>query len=134
MALGHAAACALVLITASTSDAVRDYHRYWASALRDSGQPERALPLYERAVSLDPDFAQGHTGLGNLYQRLGRPQDALAQFEIARQLDPDSWRAHAGEAIAADALGDRDRARAAARRTLELNPNQRDARRILNTR
>ena len=79
-------------------------------------------------------FAQGHTGLGNLYQRLGRPQDALAQFEIARQLDPDSWRAHAGEAIAADALGDRDRARAAARRTLELNPNQRDARRILNTR
>jgi tetratricopeptide (TPR) repeat protein len=43
-----------------------------ALALRDSGQQEQAIPLLERAVELDPDFASGWVRLGAFLRNTAR--------------------------------------------------------------
>lgn len=48
----------------------------------------------ERAVKLDPDFADGHFDLGVTYLRLNRPEEAEASFSRATQLDSVDPRKH----------------------------------------
>ena len=57
------------------------------SAARDySG----AAAQLEKAVALDPAFAEAHSNLGSQYVRLGQPSRAIAEFERAIALDPAS--------------------------------------------
>lgn len=116
-------------------DAVKDEPGdllFAADVARLSGHPERAVPWLERVV-------KAHTGdsraslaaftLGRtLLDALGRPREAAEAFATAHRLAP-------GGAIAQDALareveswsraGEVERARARARRYLELYPNGR---------
>jgi len=52
-----------------------------ALALRDSGQQEQAIPLLERAVEMDPNFAQAWARLGSWLQNTARDS---AQVERAK--------------------------------------------------
>ena len=47
-----------------------------------------ALGDFERAVTLDPNFARGHAQVGNQKALSGNPKDSHADFAIARSLDP----------------------------------------------
>src|SRR5262249_4586307 len=52
-------------------------------------QPERALPLLEKAVRLRPEPPQGHGSLGRAYALVGRPADAIPHLEKALPADAD---------------------------------------------
>jgi tetratricopeptide (TPR) repeat protein len=73
-----------------------------ANAWFDEGKALAARPApagdataaYERALQLDPDFAEAHFNLGNLLLRTGRRNDAIAHFESAVRLKPDFAEAH----------------------------------------
>lgn len=58
-----------------------------------AGQPEKALPMFERAIRMVPRSAEYHTSLGMVLRRLGRPDDAQACFQQALKLDPHFARA-----------------------------------------
>lgn len=47
-----------------------------------------ALAAYNRAVTLEPQFAWGYDGLGQTYVLLHRPTDAVLQFKKAKKLHP----------------------------------------------
>jgi tetratricopeptide (TPR) repeat protein len=47
-----------------------------ANRLRSQGRPREALPLYRRALEIDPRSAEAHNNLGNTFFELGQPQDA----------------------------------------------------------
>jgi tetratricopeptide (TPR) repeat protein len=53
------------------------------------GELERALSAYEKAVELDPRYAQTFVELAGIYQRLRRFGDAVAAFDRAIALAPD---------------------------------------------
>jgi tetratricopeptide (TPR) repeat protein len=61
-------------------------------ALLAKDQPEKAVPLFEEAVKLQPDIAQTHFYLEQAYRRVGRTSDAQRErAEFARlkaQQDP----------------------------------------------
>ena len=63
-------------------------------ALLAKDQPEKAVPLFERAVKLEPDNAQTHFYLEQSYRRIGRKSDAereKAEFmRLKAQQDPQS--------------------------------------------
>ncbi len=57
-------------------------------ALDDSGRLTEALPLYQRAVELEPNSAHAQYLLGTLLWKLNRDGDALAHLARAVHLDP----------------------------------------------
>ena len=70
-----------------------DYHKALVSLGRLHamfGRLDLAIPLYERALELQPDDALRRSVLGGCYLADGRTEDARAQFELAVSLDPGS--------------------------------------------
>lgn len=53
-----------------------------------SGRPDDAIELIEKALSISPDDAQAHSNLGIAYRNLNQLQDAAKQFHAAVQLAP----------------------------------------------
>jgi predicted Zn-dependent protease len=63
-----------------------------AKAYRADGQIAKALEPARKCVELDPQFADGHYLLGQLYRETDQPDLAKQQFELFRQLRPKSER------------------------------------------
>jgi tetratricopeptide (TPR) repeat protein len=63
-------------------------------ALLAKDQPEKAVPLFEHAVKLQPDNAQTHFYLEQAYRRVGRKSDAQRErdefLRLKAQQDPQS--------------------------------------------
>ena len=84
-----------------------------AEALEDI---EGAMPLYERALALDPDRAATHYNLGLVYKYRGAWAESLHHNRRASDLRPDDEAANWNMGIAATALRDWAAAREAWRR------------------
>lgn len=77
---------------------------------------ERAMPLYLRALALDPDRSSTHYNLGLVYKYRGAWSESLHHNRRASELCPDDEAAHWNMGIAATALRDWPAAREAWRR------------------
>jgi eukaryotic-like serine/threonine-protein kinase len=55
--------------TTPSLEALKAYSAAWKAAM--SGSPARALPLYQRAIAIDPGFAMGHAQVGFRYSGMG---------------------------------------------------------------
>lgn len=53
---------------------------YLGYATRKSGDAERAVGFYEKALSLEPDFTQARQYLGEAWLQLGKPEKAKEQL------------------------------------------------------
>jgi Tfp pilus assembly protein PilF len=104
------------------------YHRASEDGLKNS------ISYFERALQLDPTYAQACVGLARAYQVLGfislhgRPRDAFEQSrtaaEKALELDDTIVDAHLTAAVAWQVLDyDQARAKLAYERAVELAPN-----------
>lgn len=51
---------------------------------------EQSIQYYEKAVSLDPQFAKSYFGLGDVYLLLGNNKSAIKAFEKGLTLEPDN--------------------------------------------
>jgi putative inorganic carbon (hco3(-)) transporter len=49
---------------------------------------DKAISMFEQAVIITPEYANGHYALGLSYQAKGRGEDALIQFKLVDQLSP----------------------------------------------
>jgi cytochrome c-type biogenesis protein CcmH/NrfG len=96
---GSGAALAAVLVLSILGATVA---RPWVNFSGDVGQdfadkayralvedkPERAAPLLERAVAVDPKVAGWWFNLGIAYNSLQRPEESLRAFRHALELEP----------------------------------------------
>jgi len=82
------------------------------SIVRDAPPPETLAEL-DRALQRDPDDPELSIRIGELELERGHTADAYVAFRRAAGLAPDDVRAVRGLALAADALGFDDEARAA---------------------
>jgi len=64
-------------------------HNNLGNALLDQNIHERAIEHYDIAISLNPQYAQPHLGLGQAFRGSGRPFAATASLVRAIQLKPD---------------------------------------------
>jgi Flp pilus assembly protein TadD len=78
-----------------------------------------AIDPLERAVSLDPSYANAHYHLGDALNHSDRFAEALAAYETAARLDPRHWRALKGIGIVLDRMGRPQEAAAAYQRARE---------------
>jgi tetratricopeptide (TPR) repeat protein len=65
-----------------------------ARALQMAARFAEALPAYERAIALKPDYAEAHNGRGIALANMHRSIEALASFDKAIALKPEYAEAH----------------------------------------
>ena len=106
------------------------YHLDRGRALVEARRDREAIAELRRAIYLDPYADEPHLLLATVYQRGGRLTEAIDEFRVAL------WARETvdGQVALGRALlesGDRDGARRAARRALEIDPQSVDARELL---
>jgi len=65
-----------------------------AFALQQKGKRLEAIEMWQRAVQLDPDYAEAHSNLGIALKELGRLPEAIEQYKEALRARPDLVAAH----------------------------------------
>jgi serine/threonine protein kinase/tetratricopeptide (TPR) repeat protein len=128
----------LVKVTTNNMEAYQEYLKGRAMLYRRGPWIGRALEAFQKAVTLDPGYAQAWAGVADAHTTLAyygyrRPTDtmpmAVEAATRATAIDPDSAEAHNALAVAA-LLWERDfsKAERAFREALTLNPRYTQAR------
>lgn len=87
-----------------------------------TGDYNRALPHYLKALELDKTNASIHVNLGVAYRYLERYPEAIKELERALELDPKKASAHSNLGLVFAALNDLDRALASSLKAVEYSP------------
>lgn len=61
-----------------------------ASAYVNQSQYQKAIPAYEAALRLSPNYGVAWNNLGTAYQRVGAYRKAILAYEVVTRLDPQS--------------------------------------------
>jgi len=61
---------------------------FLADCYMQLNRSSEAMPLIEKALSIDPNVPRAHLDLGILYADAGRREDAIREFKIAARLSP----------------------------------------------
>ena len=64
----------------------------------ETARLESALAIFDRAVSLDPQYAEAHRNRGMVLDHLGRYEEAIAAFDKALRLNPQDAEAYFSKA------------------------------------
>jgi tetratricopeptide (TPR) repeat protein len=82
-----AVALALVLAARLSLPFVAGYYNERGARAVSQGDMSSAAYYYQRAISLNPDYAQAHYGLANVYEDLQKYNDAITEYSQAIRLD-----------------------------------------------
>jgi tetratricopeptide (TPR) repeat protein len=107
----------------------KEARKAFQSALRIShtGDHRAAAEEFERAIRLDPDFAEAYDNVGIEYASTGFYQIAATRFKRAIELDPASPIAYSNLGVLLVKAGRPQEAETAFRRSLELSPGNANA-------
>ena len=61
---------------------------FLADSYVQTNRSEKAMPLIEKALKINPDIERAHLDLGILYVDAGRHEDAVREFQLAAKLAP----------------------------------------------
>ncbi len=93
----------------------------------DASMFDKAADLYQRALDVDPNNPDVRTDMGACLREMGKTKEALAAFEKSLSQDPNHWKSWFNIAIVnLYDLGDYEKADAAFRKVVELNPGALD--------
>jgi len=136
IASAHALLCALYIYKGEYDKAIAEGERAvaldpggtselvnYANSLRIAGRPEEAIPLYQKAIRLNP-FGPSYLyrDFGTALQRAGRFEEAVSAYKKAIQVAPDDISAHMHLAATYSMMGREKEARAEASEVLRINP------------
>ncbi len=88
----------------------------------EAGRYDDAAAKVLKALAVDPEIIEGHTRLGNIYNKAGRHGDAIAAYQRALALDPAHLLSTYNLALAYRAAGKIDEAIVGFERTQQLDP------------
>ncbi len=81
------------------------------------------MACFQRALELNPGFAEVHNNLGNVFMDQGKPDEAAACYQRALRLKPDYAEAHNNLGNVFKDQGELDEAAACYQRALQLKPD-----------
>ncbi len=86
------------------------------------GQLPEAISDYNKAIKLNPKFAEPYYNRGNAYVKLGQPTQAISDFAKAIELNPKYAEAYSNRGTAYAFLGKPEQAKKDLLKSVELNP------------
>ncbi len=102
-------------------------HNNLGIALFKTGKVDEAMVHYQKALEINPDFAEAHNNLGNFLFQKGRVDEAMVHYQKALEINPDYAEAHYNLGNALLKTGNADEAIAHLQKALEINPDYADA-------
>jgi eukaryotic-like serine/threonine-protein kinase len=90
---------------------------------QDKEWVDKAKTACDRALSLTPQLAEGHTCVGNVFLSTGRYEDAVQELQRSLDLDHNSDETLSALAVAYQRLGNTSSAEDAYRKAISLRPN-----------
>jgi adenylate cyclase len=100
-----------------------DSYAHLATALRYAARPKEAIPLFKKAIRLNPIPPSWYLNdLGYAYNQLGRFEEAISTYKKALHRTPDNLWLHIGLVYAYSSLGRQEEARASASEVLRIDP------------
>lgn len=73
--------------------------------LQEMGRAKDALAVYQKAVAVDPNYAEAYNDMGVMFETLGQDEKAQQAYESALSLDPDLAAAHSNLALLFERTG-----------------------------
>jgi tetratricopeptide (TPR) repeat protein len=104
---------------------------YLAEIYRNAGESERAIPLYRRAIQLDPTNVTGPVGLGGVLFERGEYGEAIRLWENALSKNSGLVLVATNLAMAQWRTGDARGSEATLRKVLTLSPGFQPAANLL---
>jgi protein O-mannosyl-transferase len=101
------------------------------NVLAHSNRAEAAIPYYDAALRIKPDYADVHFNAGNALTKLGRLPEAVAHYDKAVRLEPNFADAHDGLGLALGLEGRLPEAIEQLEQAVRIDPEQPDSRRNL---
>lgn len=89
---------------------------------REKGMHREALRFFQNAAALDPEYADCHINLGNIFFRDDRLEKAECSYRRALLVSPEDVRAHQNLGVALQALGRLSDAEASFKAALRIDP------------
>lgn len=102
-----------------------------ASLSEQTGDRVSALPLYEKAVGMDPSFVVARVALGKIYANAKRNAEAETQFREAVKWNPNSFEAHMELARLLITEGKKKEAHELLNKASEIDPSSEDVTKLL---
>ena len=94
---------------------------------RQAGRLEAAEQIYRQILAVEPNHAEAHNNLGNIFNNQGKLDEAIACYRRAVELKPDFAVAHNNLGVAFKEQGKLDEAVICYRRALALKPDYAEA-------
>jgi protein O-mannosyl-transferase len=69
-------------------------HNNLGELLAQQGQMDEAATHFQKAMQIQPDFAEAHYNFGNVLVQKGQWDEAIAQFQTTLEIQPDFAEAH----------------------------------------
>jgi tetratricopeptide (TPR) repeat protein len=109
------------IVQASDSTSVEWFNQ--GNTLRADGQYQEALEAYNKALSIDPNYAEAWTYKGNTLYRLGRYQEALDAVNKSLSINPDFEVTWNNKGLILQSLSRDQEALDAYNKALSINPD-----------
>ncbi|MBI5875849.1 MAG: tetratricopeptide repeat protein [Deltaproteobacteria bacterium] len=106
----------------------RAYYNLGAAYHDEKEALEQAIIYYNKALSIEPNYAGIHNDLGDALRDKGMLESAIAEYHTALRLKPDYPKAHNNLGVVYYRQGNFDEAIREFRMALRLNPEYADAR------
>ena len=97
-------------------------HNDLGAALMNQGRLDAAIPEFQKAAELNPNYADPHNNLGNVYLKKGEADAAIAQCRQALKIYPEIAQAHVIMGLALTQKGNAAEAIAEYQKAISINP------------
>ncbi len=133
LAVAHLLGLAMWTTIDRTTQTASDYFRLWGGSAKRLGDPKTSEYAYRRATEVAPREGNNHYQLAKLLLDRGADEEGIAELHRAQDLEPLRARAYLVEARWLAAHGRRDEAIAKAREATIVEPDDAEARGLLNS-
>ena len=98
-------------------------HNNLGNALFQKGNVDEAFVHYQKALQINPDYAEAHVNLGNALFKKGNVDEAFVHYQKALQINPDYAEAHVNLGNALLLRGNVDEAIVHYQKALHIEPD-----------
>jgi len=90
-------------------------------------QPNEAIKNYNKAIQIQPDYAEAYNNRGNILKDLVKPNEAIKNYNKAIQIKPDYAEAYSNLGVSLQELGRLDEAIKNYQKAIQLKPDYAEA-------